>query len=128
MWTLNLGLLLLRLIPSLLLIIGHGWPKMVTFSSLQATFPNPIGLGSTISLIIAILIEVFCPFLIILGIATRINSVLIVLLMSVAAFIYHGQDPWNTKELAILYIVPYLTLTLTGSGNYSIDHKKGIIF
>lgn len=128
MWTLNLGLFFLRLLPSLTLIIGHGWPKMMAFSQLQDQFPNPIGLGQTISLILAIIVEVFCPLFVILGIATRINSILIVILMVVAAFIVHANDPWDTKELAIMYIIPFLALAFTGSGNYSIDHKKGIIF
>lgn len=128
MWTLNLGLLFLRIFPSALLIIGHGWPKMMQFSSMQQQFPNPLGLGSTISLILTIVIEIFCPLLIILGFATRINSIIIFLLMIVAATIVHAQDPWSSKELAIMYALPYLILAFTGSGSYSIDQKKGILF
>lgn len=128
MWKLNLGLFLLRLLPSSLLIIGHGWPKMMQFSMLQSQFPNPIGLGSTVSLILTIIVEVFCPLMIILGLATRINSIIVFLLMIIAAFIVHGQDPWNVKEMAIMYSIPFLVLSLTGSGSYSVDEKKGIIF
>lgn len=128
MWTLNLGLFLLRIFPSALLIIGHGWPKMMQFSTLQHQFPNPIGLGSTVSLILTIIVEVFCPLLVILGVATRINAGFVALLMLIAAFIVHGNDPWNNKEMAIMYALPFLILTLTGPGSYSIDQKKGIIF
>jgi putative oxidoreductase len=128
MWTLNLGLLILRIFPSTLMIISQGWPKMMQFSTLQNQFPNPIGLGSTISLVLTIIIEVFCPLLVILGFATRINSGLIFLLMTVAAFVVHANDPWSSKEMAIMYAIPYFVLTLTGSGNYSIDQKKSIIF
>jgi len=128
MWKLNLGLFLLRLLPSSLLIIGHGWPKMMQFSSLQGQFPNPIGLGSTITLVFTIMVEVFCPLLIILGLATRINAIMVFLLLITAAFIVHGQDSWNVKEIAIIYSVPFLVLGLTGAGSYSVDAKKGVIF
>jgi putative oxidoreductase len=128
MWKLNLGLFLLRLLPSSMLIIGHGWPKMMQFSQLQGQFPNPIGLGSTVSLILTIIVEVFCPLFIILGLATRINSILVFMLFVIAGFLVHGQDPWNAKELALMYSIPFLVLSLTGAGSYSIDEKKGIIF
>lgn len=128
MWTLNLGLLLLRFFPSTLLIIGHGWPKMMQFSTLQSQFPNPVGLGPTLTLILTIIIEVFCPLFIILGFATRINAMIIFLLMITAAFLVHAQDPWATKEMAIVYAIPFLVLALTGSGSYSIDQKKALIF
>ena len=128
MWTFNLGLLFLRLFPSLMMIIGHGWPKMMQFSTLQGQFPNPIGLGSTFSLILTITTEVLCPLLVILGLATRINAAMVCLVMLVAAFIVHANDPWNAKELAIMFALPYFVLTLTGAGAYSLDNKKGIIF
>ena len=128
MWMQNLGLFLLRLFPSMLLIIGHGWPKMMQFSVMRTQFPDPIGLGSTISLILTIIIEVFCPLFLILGIGTRINAALIAILMLVAAFIVHALDPWEMKEVAILYALPYIVIMLTGAGQYSIDHKKGILF
>lgn len=39
----------------------------------------------------------------------------------VAVGIVHWADPFGKKEFALLYMVPFLTLILTGGGRYSID-------
>jgi putative oxidoreductase len=41
--------------------------------------------------------------------------------MFVAAFITHIADPFAKKEVAILYLLFYIALLITGSGKYSID-------
>jgi putative oxidoreductase len=50
--------------------------------------------------------------------------------MCVAAFVIHGSDPFSGKELALMYLVPFLTLVFTGAGRFSLDQlfsgeKKG---
>jgi putative oxidoreductase len=42
--------------------------------------------------------------------------------MMVAAFMAHGADPFAKKELALLYLLIYVTILVTGSGKYSLDH------
>ena len=34
------------------MILSHGWTKLATFSVLSATFPDPLGVGSTLSLLL----------------------------------------------------------------------------
>ena len=41
--------------------------------------------------------------------------------MLVAIFVAHASDPWAKKELAFMYLVPALTLLLTGPGRFSLD-------
>jgi putative oxidoreductase len=43
-------------------------------------------------------------------------------MLLVAATIIHADDPWQKKEFALMYAVPFLTLIFTGPGRYSIDH------
>jgi len=43
--------------------------------------------------------------------------------MAVAAFIAHGADPFAKKEMALLYLVGFLTVALMGPGRYSIDQR-----
>jgi len=123
----NIGLLFLRLFPSLFMIIGHGWPKLLNFSAARSTFPDPIGLGSTVSLVLTIIAEVFCPLLMILGLFSRVAAGITLSTMLVAVFIVHAADPWQQKELALVYGVFYLVILFTGPGILSIDQKKGII-
>jgi len=40
--------------------------------------------------------------------------------MFVAAFIYHAEDPFTTQEKALMYLVSYIMLFLTGPGKFSV--------
>jgi len=43
--------------------------------------------------------------------------------MAVAAFIVHGDDPFGTKEKALLYLAFFIVIALVGPGKFSIDEK-----
>lgn len=117
----NVGLLFLRVCVGLAMMIGHGWPKLANYSMKAAHFPDPLGVGSEISLGLAIFAEFFCPIFIILGLFTRVAALPILMVMIVAVLMIHGNDPWKSKELAVLYAIPCLALILTGAGDFSID-------
>ena len=101
--------------------IAHGWPKLSTFSERLNTFPDPLGVGSPISLVMAVFAEVICAVLIILGLGTRLAAIPLLIAMLVAAFIVHSGDPWAKKEFALLFAVPFLMLIFTGGGRFSLD-------
>jgi len=44
------------------------------------------------------------------------------LTMIVAALVTHGADPFGRKEMALLYLLFYITLFIVGSRKYSIDY------
>ncbi len=118
---LNLGLLILRLFAGLTMLISHGWPKLSNFSAMSTKFPDVIGLGSQVSLSLAVFSEVFCSIALVIGLLTRWVSIPLLITMAVAFFIVHGNDPFNSKELAFMYMGVYATLICTGSGDFSID-------
>ncbi len=117
----DFGLLILRCGFGLSMLFGHGLDKLIHFSDRMGKFPDPLGIGSTASLAMATFAEFFCSVCLIIGFFTRIAAVPLFVTMSVAAFIVHASDPWNNKELAVLYGIVYLTLTLTGGGKFSFD-------
>lgn len=121
----SVGLLVLRLGAAGLLIGGHGWPKLASFSEKAARFGDPLGVGSELSLALAVFAEVFCALLVGLGVFTRLTSIPVVFLLAVAAFVVHADDPWPRKEFALIYLLPYLTLVFTGAGRYSVDAGLG---
>jgi putative oxidoreductase len=41
--------------------------------------------------------------------------------MVVAAFMRHADDPFATKEKALLFLVIYIALLFTGSGRFGLD-------
>ena len=63
----GLGLVVLRVTAGLTMLLGHGWGKLTGFSEMAATFPDPIGLGSRISLGLTVFAEVFCSIALIVG-------------------------------------------------------------
>ncbi len=119
----EIGLLLLRVVPSLMMIT-HGYGK---FKSLIAggeiKFANPIGIGAAPSLFLAVIGELVCPIIIILGFKTRWAAFPAAITMAVAAFITHGADPLAKKELALLYLTSFVVIMLVGPGKYSFDRK-----
>ena len=117
----NLGLLILRIGVALLMLFGHGFEKLVNFGSIASGFPDPFGIGSTASLILAVFAEFFCSIAIAFGFMTRFSTIPLIITMLVAAFVIHGDDPWGKKELALMYLIPYLTILFSGPGKYSID-------
>jgi putative oxidoreductase len=119
--TSSIGLFLLRVGMGGLLLCGHGWGKITHIASMAKSFPDPIHLGSTISFWLVVIAEVPCATLVALGLFTRAATVPIVGFLSVAFFINHAADPWTKRELAIVYLVPFLTLFFTGPGGFALD-------
>ena len=116
-----LGLLLLRVSIGGMMLFGHGWGKLTSFAERSSSFPDPLGVGPSLSMALATGAEAFCALAVILGFSTRWAVVPLMVTMLVAALIVHGSDPWAKKEFALLYFFPFAALLLTGAGCYSLD-------
>ena len=109
------------------MLLGHGLPKLNNFAALSSKFPDPLGVGSSLSLSLAIFSEILCSALLILGIGTRLASTQLIFTMIVAAFVVHGAHPFfapagqPSKEFALVYLAGFLVLFLAGPGRFSID-------
>ena len=117
---LSLGLLILRVLVGITMLT-HGLAKLTSFSELSATFPDPIGLGSTLSLILIIGAEVGCSLFVIVGAFTRLATIPLMFSMLVVLFVVHASDPFQVKELPLLYLGIYILLFFTGAGRISLD-------
>ncbi len=118
------GLLILRVGIGLSMLLAHGWGKLTGFSALSQSFPDPIGAGSTTSLILTIFSEVICSFLITIGLFTRVAAIFPTVTMLVAFFLVHADDPWARKELAAIYGIAFLCIFFCGPGKYSFDATR----
>lgn len=117
----QIGLLILRVAIGGFMLV-HGSQKLMSFSELAGKFPDPIGMGSQMSLISAIGAEVGCSILLIMGLGTRLAALPLAFTMGVALFVVHRADPWQVKELAAVYLSVYVVIFFTGPGTLSLDH------
>lgn len=117
----NFGIFFLRLGFAIPMAIGHGWSKLMNFKSAMHTFPDPLHIGSTLSLALTVSSELLCAAMIALGLFTRLASIPLIISMSVAFFVVHGPDPFQKKELAFLYLVAFILTFIFGPGKYSLD-------
>ena len=119
---LNIIILIMRLAVAALMMT-HGYPKLIKLlGSDEIQFADPIGLGPALSLALVVFAEFLCSIFIGIGLGTRMASIPLIITMLVAAFITHGSDPIGKKELALLYLLIYLTLLVVGSRKYSLDY------
>lgn len=117
------AILLLRVAFGSMMAFGHGLSKFQNFSTMSGSFPDPFGMGSTLSLAAAVGAELGCSLLLIVGLGTRLALLPLIVTMLVAVFIAHGADPWDVKELAVTYLVVYCAILVAGPGRYSLDAK-----
>jgi putative oxidoreductase len=124
----DVGLLVLRLWLGLSLLLLHGWTKLSTFHQMAGKFQDPLRIGHQNSLILAIIGEVVCPILMVLGLFTRFGALGSAINMSVAFFLVHKgvlkQGP-GSGELAYVYLCGFVVLLLSGGGKFSLDAKGG---
>lgn len=117
----NMGILGLRLFVGLMMLCVHGMAKLLAFSELSASFPDPLGVGSTASLVMILCAEIGCSLLLIFGLMTRLATLPLMFGMLMAFFVIHGGMPFTGRELPFLYLGIYVILLWTGGGKYALD-------
>jgi putative oxidoreductase len=118
--TQSIGILILRIVFGGAMLT-HGLPKLLEFNEKSQVFPDPLGVGSVVSLLLTVFAEFFCAVLVILGLGTRFAALTLAITMAVAAFVIHGEDPFGKKELALLYFGAYVALIVMGGGRIALD-------
>jgi putative oxidoreductase len=101
----------------------HGWGKLSKFNETAATFPDPLGVGHSVSLGLTVFAEVVAAGLLGLGLFSRAAVAILAFEMATAFVMIHkmtftGQMP---GEMAFVYFGAYFTLLLAGPGRFSLD-------
>ncbi|PIF45626.1 putative oxidoreductase [Chryseobacterium sp. 52] len=104
-------------------MLSHGFPKLqMLLEGGKIEFFDFIGLGPLVTLILTVVAEFACSILLILGLFTRISLGFLVFTMIIAAFVVHGADPFEKREMSLIYLSVYLLLMAFGAGKVSVDH------
>ena len=103
------------------LLMTHGIAKWHDFASLSASFPDPLGVGSPVSLSLAIFGEVVCSLGFITGTLYRLALLPMIFTMCIAFFSVHSGDPFAVREMAMLYLAAFVLLWFAGPGRYAVD-------
>lgn len=119
----DFSLLFLRISFGATMLFSHGLPKLLNYSQMKSSFPDPLGIGNSASLILTIFAELLCPLFICLGLKVRFTTIPIIITMLVAAFIIHAGDPFAKIEFPLLYAFAFTAILISGPGRYSLDKK-----
>lgn len=103
------------------LFLTHGVQKWMNYSELSQSFPDPLGVGSQISLGLAIFGEVACSLGFIFGAFYRLALIPMIFTMGMAFFVIHGGDPFAARELAFAYMLVFIIMFVAGPGKYALD-------
>jgi putative oxidoreductase len=103
------------------LFFTHGLDKLMNFNSIVGTYPDVLGFGSYMTLMVSIFCEFCCSLFLIAGLLVRIMTVPMIISMGVAFFDVHDAM-MPEGELALIYFIVFIILFLTGPGKYSVDY------
>ena len=118
------AMLILRLSFGILMMM-HGYGKLIHFGDMQHKFMNFMGIGSTMSLALVVFAEFFCSLFLILGLFTRLAAIPLIIATCVMVFKAHNGDVFGDGETAALYLTGYLVLLFVGPGRVSVDSMIG---
>lgn len=120
----NTAMLVLRLGLGIIMM-SHGYDKLMNFSKLQPEFMDFMGMGKTMSLALVVFAEFFCSLFLILGLFTRLATIPLIITMCVALFKVHNAHFFTDGQVAALFLTGYIALLLTGPGKVSVDGMMG---
>ncbi|MDQ1857195.1 MULTISPECIES: DoxX family protein [unclassified Chryseobacterium] len=104
-------------------MLSHGFPKLqMLLAGGKIEFFDFLGLGPQVSLILTVFAEFVCSILLILGLFTRVALGFLIFTMIIAGFVVHGADPFEKREMSLIYLSVYLLLMVIGAGKASVDH------
>lgn len=117
------ALLFLRISGSLLLLAVHGLPKLLNMQAELTLIEDPLGLGATVTLSLAIFAEVLCPLLIILGPFTRLATLPILAVLLVSLVLVHTEWSLGEGQFAWLLAILFTTLLIGGPGRFAFGKR-----
>ncbi|WP_212004006.1 DoxX family protein [Chitinophaga sp. HK235] len=117
----NYALLAFRILLAFELFRVHGMKKFRVENGQKEHVPNPLHLPEKINGLVATFADTVVPFLIALGLVTRIAILPTISVTAIGYFVVHRKDSLEIKDVPYMYTLSLLLLLVLGPGRYSID-------
>lgn len=117
----NTTMLFFRIAVSLEMIFVHGFKKLGIGAAAEKV-PNPLHLPEIFNDAFAVSANIFFPFLVLIGLCTRLATLPTLGVTLTGYFVLHWNDAALVRDTPFIYSVNFLFILLMGPGKYSIDH------
>lgn len=114
--------LLFRILLGVELFRVHGLKKFRVENGEKEKIPNPLGLPDKMNTMVASLADTVVPFLIILGLGTRLAMLPTIGVTAIGYFVVHRKDSLEVRDVPYMYTLSLLLVLALGAGRYSLDY------
>lgn len=118
----NAALLIFRILLGFELFRVHGLKKFRLENGKKEVIPNPLGLPSKLNALVASFADLVVPFLIILGLGTRLAVLPTIGVTAIGYFVVHRKDSPEVRDVPYMYTLSLLLIIALGAGTYSLDY------
>ena len=117
----NAALLVYRILFALELFRVHGMKKFRIEDGQREHVPNPLHIPDKLNGAIATLSDTVVPFLLMIGICTRLIVLPTIGVTAIGYFVVHRRDKLEVRDVPYIYTLSLLFLLVIGAGKYSAD-------
>jgi len=114
--------LVFRILLGVELFRVHGLKKFRLENGKKEVVPNPLGLPDKMNALVASLADTVVPFLIILGLGTRLAVLPTIGVTAIGYFVVHRKDSLEVRDVPYMYTLSLLLILALGAGKYSLDY------
>ncbi|MVT12022.1 DoxX family protein [Chitinophaga tropicalis] len=118
----NLALLIYRVLLALELFRVHGLKKFRVENGQKEHVPNPLHLPEKLNAFVATFSDTVVPFLVMLGLGTRLAILPVIGVTAIGYFVVHRKDSLEVRDVPYMYTLSFLFLLVIGAGTYSLDN------
>lgn len=117
----NIIILVFRLLLMLELFRVHGMKKFRLENGQREHVPNPLNLPEKLNAFVATFSDTVVPFLVMLGLGTRLVLLPTIGVTAIGYFVVHRKDNIEVRDVPYMYTLSLLFLWAVGSGTWSLD-------
>jgi putative oxidoreductase len=123
----NWALLAFRVLLAWELFRVHGLKKFRGNNGAPEQVPNPLHLPSQLNGLVATFSDTVVPFLVMLGLATRLAVLPTIGVTAIGYFVVHRADSLEVRDVPYMYTLALLLVLVLGPGTHSVDHYLGTL-